>query len=91
MAPPKKAIWQNFSEVIVDGVKRAKCRKCEESVVNNPSRMERKVLTVIKFVRNTHDCSTALKENVWRGHIAGADKVHGSSCPIFKLFVSGLL
>ena len=40
MGRRKNEVWGSFNEVRVDGVLRAKCKKCEETVVNNPERLK---------------------------------------------------
>ena len=40
MGRRKNEVWGSFNEVRVDGVLRAKCKKCKETVVNNPERLK---------------------------------------------------
>ena len=41
MPRSKKPIWDSFTAIHVDGVKRAKCKAGADDVVNNPARMEK--------------------------------------------------
>ena len=41
MPRQKKDVWYSFKEIIVGGVKRAKCKTCGFEVVNNAARMEK--------------------------------------------------
>ena len=41
MPRSKKSIWDSFTAIHVDGVKRAKCKACAGDVVKNPARMEK--------------------------------------------------
>ena len=43
MGRKKGSIWSRFREIHVDGVKRAKCKKCWTEFVNNAARMEKHV------------------------------------------------
>ena len=41
MPRQKKDVWYSFKEIIVGGVKRAKCKTCGFEVVNNAARIEK--------------------------------------------------
>ena len=88
MAPPKKAIWQNFSEVIVDGVKRAKCRKCEESVVNNPSRMEKHALKCNAEENKNEPPAKQLKQSTLSVIGTSASKQHAIDLQIARFILA---
>ena len=41
MGRRKSGVWQNFSEITIDGVIRAKCDFCQMDLVSNPDRMQK--------------------------------------------------
>ena len=41
MAPPKKPVWNKFTEMMVNGAKKGKCSGCGLVMVNNAERMDK--------------------------------------------------